>query len=57
MKIVLELTKTVMSIYFSNGSVGMQVKQKMLLYSVSYHGKAQAFVQSCWWRNTLKWYQ
>jgi len=39
--------KTILNIHFSNGGVGMQLKQLKLLYPVSYHGKAQAFVQGC----------
>lgn len=57
MKIVLEVTKTVLNIYFSKGDVGMQLNQIKLLYSVSYHWQAQVLVQSWWWHNTLKWYQ
>jgi len=57
MKIVLEVMKTVWNVYFPNGGVSMQFKQMMLLYSVIYHWQAQAFVQNCWWHNTLQWYQ
>jgi hypothetical protein len=47
MKIVLEVKKTVLNIYFPNDGGSAQLNKKFLLYSVSYHGKAQAFVQSC----------